>query len=464
MYLFENAIKNIKRNKGRYFLVGGVITIALVLVTVSIMISFSTKKVIKDYVEKFNTKVYFTHDLKKVIKLPSDDKGMINVPEISTDQFLSFADSMYVKKALFTGSFHGFSNSFIGLDQGEQELEDSGFSSLEEMNVDDRQMPNCTVIGYSDLSLIEEFELEQRTIDNGRMFQEKDECIVSVDFAKLNNLEVGDKINLYNVDDIKQELFLTISGTYLDITKPQQDNSNWAVNNTRNQILVSYDTLIARGYSSVYTKATYYLDNPDDGLAFEGELRKKGLSELYIVNIDADNYYQIVEPIKGLARISNITMIAILGFSSIILVFLSVLLAKERKYEIGVLRTIGMSKSKVAAGMLIETFVITILCLVLGLSIGAAIAQPISNNILSEQLKLSQKTYTASEINYGIKVTSQAKEEVNYHGLARVYIGLESNIIVLVSGIAILLGLVSNSIGLIYLLKFEPMKILTERE
>lgn len=465
MYLYQNAVRNIFRNKGRYLLTGGMMAIMLVTATVCAMINATTKEVIQDYVSRFSARVYFTHDLRQVMKLKPGQNGMITVPEISTEQFLSFADSEHVKNTLFTGSIHAYSEDFEGLDQQQKstEINDVFSPSIDPMP-SDRQEPNCVVLGYSDLSMIEEFQLGLRTIDSGGMFEKQGECVISLDFANRNRFKVGDTLSLFNVDDTEHRLTLTISGIYLDATTEQANDAGLPVNNRRNQILTSYDTLTAERISAVHTTATYYLKTPESGAAFEKELREKGLPEVYNVNIDSDNYYQIVEPVRGLAKIAAMMLWIVLGLGCTILILLSFLSIRERKYEIGVLRAMGMEKGKVAAVMLMESFTVMTVCLLLGLGVGTAVAQPVSNSIMSHQLAIAQDVASSSWPDYGDGIVSSGIEnEIDYQSLANVRVDVTPEMILWTTGIALALGLVSSSAGVWYVTRFEPIRILSER-
>ena len=74
MYLIGHALKNIVRNKGRYLLIGAVLTISFLAVTVSAMIHFTTAAVIDDYSDRFGASVYFTPDLRKLLALTEPDR------------------------------------------------------------------------------------------------------------------------------------------------------------------------------------------------------------------------------------------------------------------------------------------------------------------------------------------------------------------------------------------------------
>ena len=193
----------------------------------------------------------FTLDLRKLFTLMEpDENGMYHNPEITTEQYIAFSRSDAVKSTLFQGSRQTYSNRLIGLDQGgEEESWESGtdnafLTDSQAVTHVQRQAPNTTVVGYSDDSMMEDFTLGLRELDEGRLFAASGECMVSRDFADLNGLKLGDQLELQDVNSTDVEtLHLTICGIYLDITTPQPKGGNWAVNNRRNEILTSFSTL-----------------------------------------------------------------------------------------------------------------------------------------------------------------------------------------------------------------------------
>lgn len=343
MYLIGHALKNIVRNRGRYLLIGAVLIICLASITVSSMIHFTTEAVIDDYSDRFGASVFFTPDLRKLFTLMEpDENGMYHNPEITTEQYIAFSRSDAVKSTLFQGSRQTYSNQLIGLDQGgEEESWESGTDNVFLTDTQaaahvQRQAPNTTVVGYSDDSMMEDFTLGLRELDEGRLFAASGECMVSRDFADLNGLELGDQLELQDVNSTDVEmLHLTICGIYLDITTPQPNGGNWAVNNRRNEILTSFSTLEEHSNAGLYVTAVYYLKNPDLAAEFESYVKENGLHEVYNVNVDAESYNRVVKPVESLKSISAAFLAVILLVGCLILILLSMLGVRERKYEIG---------------------------------------------------------------------------------------------------------------------------------
>lgn len=468
MYLIRHALKNIGRNKGRYLLIGTILIVMLVSITVSTMIHYTTEAVIDDYSDRFGASAYFTPDLRKLFALTEPDEyGMYRNPEITTEQYIVFSKSDTVKNALFQGSRQTYSDQLTGLDQGGEEKTYASDSwnlfSPKDPHAEkpQRQAPNTTVCGYSDFSMMEEFESGLRQLDEGRFFEISGECMVSRDFADLNGLKLGDSLDLQDVNHTEvAPIHLEICGIYLDVTTPQPGGTDWAVNNRRNEILTSFSTLEEHSIDGLNITAVYYLKSPDSASEFERYVRENGLNEIYNVNVDAVSYNSIVKPVESLKNISVNFLVIILLVGCLILILLSMLGVREREYEIGVLRAMGMPKVQVAFGLICESVCVIALCLCIGLGVGSIIAQPVSNAIMEEQNNLVEQ---GQQANYGDDIWSTESVNENVSALKEVEIVLAPESIVFIVAVSLTLGLLTNIAGIVHITRYEPMKILSER-
>ena len=91
----------------------------------------------------------------------------------------------------------------------------------------------------------------------------------------------------------------------------------------------------------------------------------------------------------------------VFGIGAIILVVLNIFNVRERKYEIGVLTAIGMKKAKVATQFLVESFVVTIIALVIGAGIGAVSSVPVTNTLLASQIEAQSSNMMQTEASFG---------------------------------------------------------------
>ena len=253
---------------------------------------------------------------------------------------------------------------------------------------------------------------------------------------------------------------LTISGIFEDSTML---GNAMSLRNLNNEIITNFNTamnssLFQDGIGSVNAK--YYLKNPEDLEAFKNDLIGMGLPQYYKVATDEMGYKQIVGPVEGLAKVTNTFLVVVLVLGSIILILLSTLAIRERKYEIGVLRAMGMKKGKVAVGLLAEMLLITAICLGLGLGIGAVTAQPIADSLLEEQVAIAEEGANAGGVLIGTPIGGNAP--VN-EALSEIDVNLSAEAVTQIALIALFLTIISSIGGILYITRFEPMKILSER-
>ena len=210
------------------------------------------------------------------------------------------------------------------------------------------------------------------------------------------------------------------------------------------------------GSSGTEVDAVYYLKQPGMLSAFETELRSKGLPDNFTVRTDESNLERMAGSIESLKNLSLTFLIIVLVLGAVIMVLLSAISIRERKYEIGVLRAMGMKKKKVALGLWVEIIAITCVCFILGMSTGSLLSQPVSDAILTGQAESSAagSTSLADRLNEASGVVNETtKIDVSVNA----FTALE------IFAISILLASIAGIISVSRITKSEPIKILMER-
>ena len=465
MYIFKNALKNLARNKGRNILLGIIMTAILSCTAISILINTTSNEIIKDYKNRFGAEVFIQSNMEKTQKKINEGKVDELNKGVPNDIKEKLSKSKYVKETIFSLTFSGYSKEIKALDQpeGSDDLDLSNVVAIGgQSNI--RKRPNLNILGGLNEEGNKEFKTGTRKIIEGKMAQKNNEAIVSKEFAKLNDLKVGDNIKIQNPQDPDnlELLDLTISGIYYDGAKSNNDfGIKHHMLNRSNEIITTTETLKLYDEKSnedlVNMDAKYYLKDPDMLEAFNKEAHEMGLSELFDLSVDASSYNSIVKPVEGLKSISKIFMTLVLGFGGSILVLISILAIRERKYEIGVLRAMGMKKGKVALGLIFETLSMILISLSIGLTIGSISAQPVSNMLLQGQID-AQKQAESMSMTVGF-----AGPSTTAPALEKLDVFLSGEAILSIALIALLLGVVSAGIGILYINRYEPRKILTER-
>lgn len=468
MYILNNALKNLYRNKGRNILLVIIMISILSCTAAAIIINNTSDGIIEDYKNKFGSEVFIQADQKKQDQILASGKYNPSDFHIPNDVYEKLAQSEHVKKAVMSSSFRGFSDTIKALDQKDISA-DGGSAGVSVIGPNGGQtsenykIPNLNILGGLTPAGAKEFENETRKIVEGKFAEKDGEAVISQEFAKLNDLNVGDIMKIKNPNDSEKSaaLDLTVSGIYFDGAKSEDVGFTHPMLNRKNEIITTYNTL--KAYNDkvkgdvVSIEAKYYLKSPELADAFNKEAHEKGLSEMYDVSVDARSYNNIVKPVEGLKGISTTFMTVVLIFGGSILILISVLATRERKYEIGVLRAMGMKKGKAALGLVFETLAMITFSLVIGLGIGSVLAQPASDMLLSSQQKAQDAMNSTNSFTFTVGAQEQAAKLESMDAF------LTGEAIIMIACIALLLGIISVSIGILYINRYEPRRILTER-
>ena len=459
MYVIQNALKNVVRNKGRNALMGSIILAIIVTTAISLIINAASGAIIEDYKAQFGTRVYINPDTTRLTVMSGEQTLQI-VP--LPDVYAALAGSKHLKDLTLSCQVPSVSDTLIGLGEnpGENAIIFSPATGA------DTRFPTMSVRGYSNFEQVNDFAEGYRGILYGAFPSSAYECVVSEDFAKLNDISVGETIEIIDSVDAKNLLHLKVAGVYFDFTTNMFGDTLTApaAINVRNDIITDYETAAAFGKDNHRRTdtAVFFLKSPELISAFEEEARAAGLSYDYKVTIDEDAYNKITKPAVGMARISLTFMVVVLALGGLVLMLLSALSIRERKYEVGVLRAMGMKRKNVALGLIAENLTVTVACLIIGLGAGAAVSQPVSDMLLRGQSAEALAESDSSNSEMGMYYAG-TQADFNAKPLSSLDVGLSAQVVAAMVLISLLLVLVSSVTGISQITKFEPIKILAER-
>ncbi|MCH8560756.1 ABC transporter permease [Nesterenkonia sp. DZ6] len=485
MYILRNAALNVWRNRGRNMLLGVIMLVVIATSVIAMMITSTSSGIIADYKDRFSSEVTFEPDIEQIRAEasaeggdPEDGAPMTAMPSIDADQYLAFGESELLSYASYTATTGIVLDDLTVVDEelgGGTGMMAMGGPPGEEADPD-----RLEYMASLNGGTFTEFDDGTRAVAEGEMPDGLDEAMVSSSLAELNDLTVGDTITatgqLQNPDQDQDSLEeisyeLVVVGIYDDLTESSGDSPMQnAYTNTRNQVLTTYETVLQNydsQFQGIQVSGSYFLTSPDVLEEFEGEVRAKGLSDSYNVTTDEAAYERIVGPVEGLSSISKAFMIVVLVLGGAIIALLSSIAIRERKYEIGVLRAMGMKKSLVSLGLWIESLMLTAVCLAAGLGIGALIAQPVTDYLLEGQVAAAEKSAQADGMGPGMggmpAGMAGAPGATGAEPLTALAVGLTAGSIGQIVVVALLLATIAGGIAIACITKYEPMKILAER-
>lgn len=374
-----------------------------------------------------------------------------------------------------------------------------------------------TVVGYSDENAMTSFANGETTIAEGSIFEEgTDEyvCVISQELATYNDLAVGDNIIITNPNQEDEEYSLEIVGLYSDTSANSNSFSMMGSTSTdpANQIFVSYNTLqsivdtsatvsetttdsdtgaeFETGLKGTLT-GTYVFEDADSYYEFEEEVRELGLDDSYTVSsTDITSYENSLVPLETLSTMAGTFLIVILAIGAIILIVFNIFNVRERKYEIGVLTAMGMKKGKVALQFITEIFAVTMVAVIIGIGIGAVSSVPVTNALLENQVFSQQSNLQQKEANFGRggdmqdmggnipdngdmsndgdKGFAGFMDKFNGENISNYVTEINSamnfTVVWQMLLIAVALTLVSGLASMLFVMRYEPLRILANRD
>ncbi|PWJ46940.1 ABC transporter permease [Faecalicatena contorta] len=438
--------------------------------------------------------------------------------DLSLDELKTYSESDYVKEFYYTAS----ASLDAAGDIEAYSTESSSDSSDSDNNQNDMPggmgggmgngmasggfggmtMGDFSITGYSSESAMTKFISGESKISSGEMFDVESSdlnCLISNELAVFNGLSVGDTITLANPSAEDETYSFTISGIYTNTSSTDSSNQMRfsTAQDPANLICISYNALKAVTDNSesvattstddngnetttalsMQTSGTYVFSDKTNYESFSKELTSKGLSEYYTLSSsDINNYESSLVPLENLSSFATTLLFIILGVGAIILIVLNIFNIRERKYEVGVLTAIGIKKGKVAMQYITELLAVTFISVIIGTGIGAAASVPVSNNLLASQVSAQEAAQDSQQQNFGRPggggqgggqaggsggMFGNSANAVEYLDTIDATISLD--ILGQLVGIGILLTILSSLAGVIFVLRYEPLKILANR-
>lgn len=220
------------------------------------------------------------------------------------------------------------------------------------------------------------FESGKYTLIDGRHIKPNDSyaILISKELADYNGIKVGDTVKVYNYDldlaykDADPFAEMEIVGIYNGTEGTATGSEILASQLQANCGFVAYNTLfdmfaIFFENGAEYQSVTIYINNPTeiqqvyDEIASLPEIKGKTLK----LSISDEEYQTVEMPLETLSGSVNATIIIIVLTSFAVVTLFLTFCIKGRKKEIGILLSIGESKTSIVMQFLIEATIALII-------------------------------------------------------------------------------------------------------
>ena len=493
MFIFKNAWISITRNKGRNILIGAIILVIACACTITLAINNTASDLINSYSSVYAKELTLSFDRKQMMG-GFDMRGeggreqakekFENISTYTIDDVKSFAEADHIESYYYTYSF-----SLNGNDIEKAEIEiESGFGGFGGRPSGKGQFGmssmDFTLTGYSSLESMSEFingtyTMNEITDNAWDLAFNGNYVFINQELASYNELSLNDKIKLEDEDGNVYEF--EIIGIFED-NEESEDSMMSMFSNSANTIVTNADVLvnIDKENESINgtVNPTFIIDDYSNAEAIQTELYEKGLDETYVVETNQEIAEAGVSSVKNVKSFATTFLIITLLIGGIVLFILNMINIRERKYEIGVLRTIGISKLKLTMQFVSELLVVAFIALIIGAGLGATMSKPVSNSLLSSEIESSTNSKDEMQNNFGGPGSMPGGPGGNFGGMPdfnkmsgvptiQAYDSIDAvvNVTVILELLVIGLSLVfvSSLASMVSIQRFSPLKILKER-
>jgi len=235
--------------------------------------------------------------------------------------------------------------------------------------------PPITILGTSDPASVSGSSI---SVSSGKTISgsgDTNDALVSTTMASKNNLKVGSTFTAYGDT-------LTVAGIFKASTQGAD-----------NDIVVSLPAeQRLSGQRGDVTSAVATVDSLDN-LSATTTAVKNLLGSSADVESAQDQANATVQPLQSIKSVSLYSLIGAVIAGAVIILLTMIMIVRERRREIGVIKAIGSSNPKVMLQFMTEAITLTIMGAVIGIALGVVAADPITRTLVNNS---SGSTSTAS--------------------------------------------------------------------
>ena len=198
-------------------------------------------------------------------------------------------------------------------------------------------------------------------------------ALVGTNLATKNNLKAGSTFTAYGKT-------ITVKGIYT--------TGNAFEDNGIIMPLATLQTLTDQAGAVV--EATVAVDSADNVTSVVSAI-KSTLGSSADVTSEADRAAASVEPLQSISSLTFVGVIGAAGAGAVIILLAMIMIVRERRREIGVIKAIGGTNAKVIVQFMAESITLTIIGAIVGIAFGIITSGPLTSALVSSSTSSSQQ-------------------------------------------------------------------------
>ena len=253
------------------------------------------------------------------------------------------------------------------------------------------------------------------TIKEGKNIEENDKnsIIVHEEFAKQNNLKLGDEVNLELLDieesgKIKSHKFKIIG---IFSGKKQETYTGLSSDFSENMVFVDYSTsqeiLNKSDNNKIANKILMYSGSAESTDLALNKLKELKIDESkFFVEKDSNAFEESLESVSGIKHIIKIMTYSIMLGGMVVLSLILILWLRERIYEIGIFLSIGTSKIQIIMQFIFELLFISIPSIISSLFLGNVLIKVIAGGLINSENSMISGGNLINDSSFMLNITT----------------------------------------------------------
>ncbi|SDL24869.1 ABC transporter permease [Streptococcus equinus] len=332
----------------------------------------------------------------------SNDSSAVTSVDLETAK--SIAEKDDVASYLFTTTTTATAGDGISAISTSSSSDETNDSASTDSNQPDRggmmASGDFTITGVNSTDYVADFTSGTSEIKKGVGITSDttdNSAVISSDLADENDLSVGDTFTVSTaVDDTETSYTLTVVGIYDNSSTATTAQMMSNASNPQNNIYTNLTTAnTMKGETDTLDSAVYTLSNPKNMDAFVKEIKSDIDTDSYSVTSSDEIYEQMLSPLNNISSIAQNIVILVAVAGAVILTLIVILSIRERRYEIGVLMSLGENRLKIIGQFFTELLMVTVVSLVIASFAGNFVGNALGNQLLSSSTSTEQTTQNA---------------------------------------------------------------------
>lgn len=364
------------------------------------------------------------------------------------------SDDTSLTASLELGSFGERQQRFenTGTDSSASSSSTSTSTSSSSTNTDSSRpapTPRTRVTGTTDANSVST-DGSDLNITSGKAFSENSSELVALvgsSLAEKNSLEVGDTFTAYSKT-------ITVIGIF--------DTDNAFTDSGLIMPLATVQTLTDQdgAVNSVIAK----VDSSDNVSATVTAL-KTALGDKADIVSEAEQAESSVESLESIASLALAGVIGASIAGAVIVLLAMIMIVRERRHEIGVIKAIGGSNFKVMSQFVTEALTLTVIGAIIGLALGVAVSGPMTSSLVSNSQNNSSQNSSSMQTpgnnsNGGPGQMIRGGMQQLNKNFTQVTSSITPTVFMSAIGITLLIAVVGSAVPAWFIAKIRPAEVL----